>query len=117
MHGAQQGWCVPVLTDAKPQSLSLLKACAHAATSLADADNGVDPIARLETVATVRRGTIPQNSVKGSAQATSQFKLQEALRKREPAGEVRTKRTTIPLVARRSDGHSREIGERGRVTT
>ena len=41
-------------------SVSLLKARAQAATMLADADNGIDPIERLEKAATVRRGTIAE---------------------------------------------------------
>ncbi|MBI1361753.1 MAG: DUF4102 domain-containing protein [Alphaproteobacteria bacterium] len=43
-------------------AVSLLKARALAANMLADADNGVDPVERLESVATVRRGTIAELS-------------------------------------------------------
>ena len=41
-------------------AISLLKARAQAATMLADADNGINPIERLESAATVRRGTIAE---------------------------------------------------------
>ena len=43
-------------------AISLLKARAQAATMLADADNGINPIERLESAATVRRGTIVELS-------------------------------------------------------
>lgn len=43
-------------------AISLLKARAQAATMLADADNGINPIERLENAATVRRGTIAELS-------------------------------------------------------
>lgn len=43
-------------------ALSLLKARAQAANMLADADNGINPIERLESVATVKRGTIAELS-------------------------------------------------------
>ena len=43
-------------------ALSLLKARAQAANMLADADNGINPVERLESVATVRRGTIAELS-------------------------------------------------------
>lgn len=43
-------------------ALSLLKARAKAATMLADADNGINPIERLESVATVKRGTVAELS-------------------------------------------------------
>ena len=43
-------------------AISLLKARAQAATMLADADNGINPIERLESAATVRRGTIAELS-------------------------------------------------------
>lgn len=43
-------------------AISLLKARAQAATMLTDADNGIDPIERLEKTATVRRGTIAELS-------------------------------------------------------
>jgi integrase len=50
------------ITIGEYPAISLLKARAQAATMLADADNGIDPIARLESVATVRRGTIAELS-------------------------------------------------------
>ncbi len=43
-------------------ALSLLKARAQAANMLADADNGINPIERLESVATVKRGTVAELS-------------------------------------------------------
>lgn len=43
-------------------ALSLLKARAQAANMLADADNGINPVERVESVATVRRGTIAELS-------------------------------------------------------
>lgn len=43
-------------------ALSLLKARAQAANMLAEADNGINPVERLASVATVKRGTISELS-------------------------------------------------------
>lgn len=43
-------------------ALSLLKARAQAANMLAEADNGINPVERLASVATVKRGTIAELS-------------------------------------------------------
>lgn len=50
------------LTLGEYPALSLLKARAQAANMLAEADNGINPVQRLEKVATVKRGTIAELS-------------------------------------------------------